>query len=83
MNKPKINDLCWFWNSGIKYPVLGKLLNIFEDKYSEIIVYSSDTSWIGKDYTDHVEYNEIDDFYYCEKFNGSLPDYFKNLKDIK
>ena len=83
MAKLKINDLCWFWNAGMEYPILGKLTHIFKVRYTDIICYTSDIQYIEKDYTDHLEYNEYYDFYYCEKFNGSIPDYFENLKDIK
>ena len=79
--KPKVGELCWFWNDLMLFPVLG-ILQTMVDYQEEMgfSVYTSENAILYRERgIDGYEVIEVYDFYNCIKFDGSLPKKFQGL----
>lgn len=74
--KPKVGDICLFWNDGMKIPYLNTLKSFSNYPDVGFSVYVSEDELISYLYGEQVSKTE---FYNCEKFDGTLPDSFKHL----
>ena len=58
--------------------IFTKLDYIYEDKFSDILVYNSHLPYIELIYTDSLEYKSTQNFNYCEPFIKTLPTHLKD-----
>ena len=71
---PKFGELCWFWNSGDKYPTLSRLVRInnydgyFDDDFN------AETPWYKRgDEFDGYAIQESYVYKFCEPYTKNLP----------